>query len=78
MGGVVKALGSGVAKALGRSMTAPSPPEAPPAPSTQTNAVQQVQQETAQRRSKARGLRSTILSQMMPDGAPALKDTYGS
>lgn len=68
----------GIAKALGRAFTAPSPPEASPAPSTQTEAVQQVQQETAQRRSRARGLKSTILSQMMPDGAPALKDTFGS
>lgn len=74
MGQVVK----GVTKMLGRAITAPSPPEASPTPSTQTNAVQQVQQETAQRRSKARGIRSTILSQMMPDGAPALKSTFGS
>lgn len=78
MGQVVsKAVGS-IGKLFGRAMTAPSPPEAPPATSTQTTAVQQVQQETSQRRARARGTRSTILSQMMPDGSPALRDTFGS
>jgi hypothetical protein len=57
----------------------PKPPEAPSTPSTQTTAVQQAASEAAQRRSKARGFRSTILSQnfLAPDN-PALKDTFGS
>lgn len=68
-----------VTKAFGRLITAPSPPEAPPAPSTQTAAVQQVAGETAQRRSRARGFRSTILStQLLDQNAPALKETFGS
>ena len=68
----------GIGKALGRAITAPSPPEASPAPSTQSTAVQQVQAETAQRRARGRGFRSTILSQLMPEQAPALKNTFGS
>lgn len=73
---------SGIGKGLGRLMTGPSPPEAPPAPSTpstETPAVQQAASEAARRRSRARGARSTILSQsfLSPD-SPALQDTFGS
>jgi hypothetical protein len=51
----------------------PSPPEAPPAPKTDTKAVQVATAEAAQRRSRARGFQSTILSQ-----PSELKQTYGS
>jgi hypothetical protein len=51
----------------------PSPPEAPKAITTETKAVQVAQAEAAQRRSKARGFQSTILSQ--PAG---LQQTFGT
>lgn len=65
-------------KGLGLFKT-PNPPEAPPAPATDTLGVQQKAGQTARRRSRSSGYRSTILSQqfMKPD-APALKDTIGS
>ena len=68
-----------IQKALGRSMTGPSPPEAPGAISTETTAVQQATAESARRRGRARGNRSTILSQsfLSPD-SPALQQTLGS
>ena len=68
-----------MAKGLGRTLTGPSAPEAPPAPDTQTTAVQQAADEAARRRSRARGARSTILSQsfLSPD-SPALQQTFGS
>jgi hypothetical protein len=57
----------------------PKPPEAPPVIGPDTLAVQQKAGETSRRRSRARGYRSTILSQqfMSPD-APALKETIGA
>lgn len=66
-------------KALGKAATAPSPPEAPPAPSAETTAVQQAASEAARRRSRARGQRSTLLSQnfLNPDN-PGLQSTFGS
>jgi hypothetical protein len=51
----------------------PSPPEAPAAPNAETKAVQTATAEAAQRRSRARGFQSTILSQ-----PSELKQTYGS
>jgi len=63
--------------AVANLFKAPKIPEAPPAPITSQPAVQQAASESAQRRSRARGYRSTILSQMMPENAPALKDTFG-
>ncbi len=71
--------GGNVLKAGKRLLTGPTPPEAPKAPSVETAAVQQAAAEAAQRRSRARGNRSTILSQsfLSPD-SPALKDTFGS
>jgi len=66
-------------KIVGGLGHAPSPPGAPPPPSAETPAVQQAVSEAAQRRSRSRGYRSTILSQqfMAPDAA-ALKTTLGS
>ena len=63
----------------GGRLSQPGPPEAPPQPSAETAAVQQATAEAARRRSRARGARSTILSQqfLSPD-APALKPTFGS
>jgi hypothetical protein len=51
----------------------PSPPKAPAAPNAETKAVQTATAEAAQRRSRARGFQSTILSQ-----PSALKSTFGS
>jgi hypothetical protein len=51
----------------------PSPPEAPGTPNAETKAVQTATAEAAQRRSRARGFQSTILSQ-----PSELKTTYGS
>jgi hypothetical protein len=56
----------------------PNPPAASPSPKSDTAPVQQVASETSQRRARARGYRSTILSQLMPANAPALKDTFGA
>lgn len=66
------------ANTLKKALTPPKPPGAPGAPDPSTKAVQQVAIETSQRRSRARGYRSTILSQMMSDQSPALKDTFGA
>lgn len=68
-------------KALGDAMK-PKIPQTPgtvqPA-STDSAAVQQVASETSQRRSRARGYRSTLLSQnFLSSDNPALKQTYGS
>ena len=52
----------------------PSPPEAPKAVTAESKGVQVATAEAAQRRSKARGFQSTILSQNQSD----LKQTYGS
>lgn len=72
-----KAMG-GVGGLFGNALRTPDPPAAPPAPQVAIAPVQQVASETAQRRSRARGYRSTILSQMMPDSSPALKNTFGT
>jgi hypothetical protein len=53
----------------------PSPPEAPPTAAPDTKAVQVATAEAAQRRSRARGFQSTILSQQ---NQSELKSTYGS
>ncbi len=66
--------------ALGKNATkVPKPPEAPETVKAGSTAVQQAASEAAQRRSRSRGYRSTILSQnfMAPDAA-ALKETMGS
>ena len=56
-----------------------TPPAVTPAPSTETKAVQQAVAESAQRRSRARGFRSTILSKnLMEPNSPALQQTLGS
>lgn len=59
--------------------TTPTPPEAVAPATTGDPAVQQVVAEGTARRSKAKGYRSTILSQnfLSPDNA-ALKTTLGS
>ena len=54
----------------------PTPPGAIPPATTQTKAVQQVAAEGAQRRSKARGYLSTILSQNT--SGQGLNQTFGS
>ena len=63
-------------------MGGPSPPKATPAstapPKTEDKAVQDAAAEALRRRRTARGFRSTILSSMMEDKAPALKETLGT
>jgi len=63
----------GVLKTVSGLFKTPSPPEAGSAPSPETKAVQTATAEAAQRRSRARGFQSTILSQ-----PSELKPTYGS
>ena len=56
-----------------------TPPSATPPPTTETKAVQQAVADAAKRRSRARGLRSTILSKdFLDEKAPALQTTLGS
>jgi hypothetical protein len=58
---------------------APNPPDPGKPPTTEDKAVQEAAAAAAARRAKARGWRSTILSQNMMDaGSPALKSTFGS
>jgi hypothetical protein len=66
--------------ALGGLFKTPKPPEAPPAPTTSAPAVQAAAATTAKARSRARGYRSTILSQqfMAPAQPTTLKDTLGA
>lgn len=72
-------------KAISRMFTIPSAPKTPKAPGLDTNAVQTAAVEAAQRRNRARGFRSTILSQLLSgnessgagSGQP-LRDTIGS
>lgn len=68
--------------AVANLFKAPKIPEAPPAPVPDKPAVQQAVSETAARRSRARGYRSTILSQMMDTGSASIgtkiKDTFGA
>ena len=59
----------------------PKPPQAQPLPTADTAAVQQEAADTAKRRSRARGYRSTILSQQfLAPAQPAgeLKHTMGA
>jgi hypothetical protein len=62
----------------------PSPPKIPvvePPPKTDDAAVQQAAADAAANRRRARGFRSTLLSQTMQagsPGAPALKSTFGA
>jgi len=75
-GGLAGRIGEGVQGAIYPDLT---PPSSPRAPTTETKAVQQAAAEAAQRRSKARGFRSTILSKdFMASDAPALQQTLGS
>ena len=73
MGEVVQNVGNAIG--LKNVFKTPRPPEAPPAPSTGSAAVQQASSEAAQRRSRARGFRSTILNQLVQG---PLKETVGS
>lgn len=52
-------------KAISRMFTLPSTPKTPKTPAVDDAAVQQAAAEAAQRRNRARGFRSTILSQFM-------------
>jgi hypothetical protein len=65
---------------MGHLFSTPKPPEAPPAPTTSMAGVQAAAASTAKARSRARGYRSTILSQqfMAPAQAQPLKDTLGA
>lgn len=72
-------------KAIGRWFTLPSSPKTPATPKVDDNAVQQAAVEAAQRRNRARGFRSTILSQLMSGnestaggGQSPLRTTIGS
>jgi len=83
MGGTVGRIVTGVATGgiseVGRAglntLKPPAPPVSPPPISEATPEVQQAAAEAARRRSRARGFRSTLLSQFVPD---KLKDTFGS
>ena len=77
MAPVTKAIGSFLG--VRNLFKTPTPPEAKKPATVTDPAVQQAVSDAAQRRSRARGYRSTILSQTMlaPD-APALKQTLGS
>lgn len=52
-------------KAIQRIFTLPSAPKTPKTPATDDTAVQTAAVEAAQRRNRARGFRSTILSQLL-------------
>lgn len=52
-------------KAIQRMFTLPSSNKTPSTPKVDDNAVQQAAVEAAQRRNRARGYRSTILSQLL-------------
>lgn len=66
-------LGSGLVK---NALRTPDPPEAKKPATPSSPAVQQAVAEASQRRSKARGFASTILSQFSANSD--LKQTYGS
>ena len=54
-------------------------PQQPPAPPVEEDkAVQDAAAEARRARTRARGFRSTLLSQAMPTGSPALQSTLGS
>ena len=52
-------------KMISRMFTLPSPPKTPTTPKPDDQAVQTAAVEAAQRRNRARGYRSTILSQLL-------------
>jgi hypothetical protein len=57
----------------------PSPPGVSPAPKVEDKAIQEAAAEAARRRQRARGFRSTILSQnFLEPMSGALKQTLGS
>lgn len=59
--------------------SSPKPPKVEPAPKIEDKAVQEAAAEAVRRRQRARGFRSTILSQqMMTQPAPGLQTTLGS
>ncbi len=76
----MSAVANPIASTFGHLFSTPKPPEAPPAPTTNMPAVQAAAASTAKARSRARGYRSTILSQqfMAPAQAQPLKDTLGA
>ena len=72
-------------KAISRLFTLPSSPKTTPTPKVDDQAVQTAAVEAAQRRNRARGFRSTILSQLLSGnestaggGASPLRTTIGS
>ncbi len=79
MGETISRWGVDLSKATKNLIKTPTPPEAVAPATTGDPAVQQVVAEGAARRSKAKGYRSTILSQnfLNPETA-ALKTTLGS
>lgn len=70
-GGLREAVPAG----LGALMPTPAVPTSPPAATTKSKAVQEAASEAARRRQRARGFRSTILSQDF--GAGAVRETLG-
>ncbi len=60
------------------SIPSPASTSIPAIPTTEDAAVQEAAAEAARRKNRARGYRSTMLSQSMPSSSPALKDTFGS
>lgn len=73
-------------KAISRMFTIPSTPKTPATPKVDDSAVQTAAVEAAQRRNRARGFRSTILSQLLSGnessarggGDSPLRTTIGS
>lgn len=59
---------------MGGLFSAPKPPKIDSAPTVEDKAVQEAAAEALRRRQKAKGYRSTILSQM----AGGLQQTFGS
>lgn len=56
----------------------PDTPTKDQAPSAEDKAVQQAVAEGSRRRKLARGIKSTILSQLLPQDATALRETVGT
>ena len=76
LGGLPLLGAGGLTKNLFKS---PSVPKTPDSISTNTSAVQQAAAEAAQRRARARGQQSTILSQLtQATGGAAPRETIGS
>lgn len=57
---------------------APSPPAVQATPKNEDKAIQEAAAEAARKRGRARGFRSTLLSDSMPADSNALKTTLGS